>query len=675
MPTTRSRPVTPAIVRRQVVIEEHDAAGDGRFAIAVRRSVSGDAYRSHLWLVPLVGRGRPRPLTGGAVRDTRPRISPDGTKVLFVRAPTRKESAPEEERRRLMVLPLTSGEPRLMNTGRGAVGEAEWSSDGRRIAFAAEVEPPRFIVGDARPGKTPRARRISRLDYRHDGENHLDRWSHLFVVTSREGGRPRRLTSGDFSVTGIAWRPDGKALAFAADPRADADVRPRSSVWVIGAEGGEPAETISLGRDARSPAWSPDGRWLAAVGVVDGDALDDVSPGIVVAPADGSAPARAIAPRLDRPVGAWIDTDLHGWMASSTDGPMWADSETIVALVSDRGRSLPWRFPLDGAGTRPIADEAAACWTLAVSPGAPGGPLVSVTGTLDARPMELMTVPLSGGALRTHTTEGSRWTRGLRWPEMRPVDVPGSGGSIETLIWSPAGAGEAALPTIVHIHGGPLGAWAPAPSIDEIVLCSAGYRVIQPNIRGSTGYGRAWIRPQLGDWGGVDAADVHAALDHVISLGLADPARMGALGLSYGGFMVHWLIATSGRFSAAVAENGVTNQVSAWAGSDTGVAYCRSSLLGDPLTAKGMAKLWRQSPLAHVSRVRTPLLMLQAEADLRCPPSDNEQFFTALRVLGREVEYVLYPDESHTYSVIGRPDRREDRMARMLEWFQRYMAP
>lgn len=678
MPPSGPRPITPQIVHRQVVLEEHDASADGRFAICVRRFVQANAYRSHLWLVPLGG-GRARAITSGAVRDTRPRISPDGSRVCFKRAPVQRESGSEDEGTRLMVLSLRDGAEWSVATGRGAVGEAEWAPDGSRLAFTREAGEPRFIVGRAAKGKSPTARHITRLDYRFDGEGYLDRWSHLFLVAARPRARPRQLTRGEFSVSGITWRPDGEALAYAADPRPDADVRPRSSIWVVDVDGGgQPREAISLGREAKAPAWSPDGRWLACVGIVDANALDDASPELVIASADGGEPIR-LAPDLDRPIGAWLDTDLNGWMASSTDGPLWAEAGTIVALVSDRGRSVPWRFPVRDNGAAaakpaPLSQEDAACWTLAVSPQAPGGPLVSAIGTLDSRPMELMTAPLAGGRLRTRTSQGSRWRNGLRWPRMESVQAPGQGGPIETWICSPQDAGDRALPTVVHIHGGPLGAWAPAPSIDDLILASAGYRVISPNIRGSAGYGGPWIRPQLGDWGGVDASDVHAAIDHVVGLGLSDPERLGVLGLSYGGFMVHWLIATSGRFRAAVADNGVANQVSAWANSDTGVEYSRTSELGDVLTADGVAKLWRQSPLARVADVRTPLLMFQAEADRRCPPADNEQFFTALRVLGREVEYVLYPDESHIYSVTGRPDRREDRMRRMLEWFERYLG-
>ena len=206
-----------------------------------------------------------------------------------------------------------------------------------------------------------------------------------------------------------------------------------------------------------------------------------------------------------------------------------------------------------------------------------------------------------------------------------------------------------------------------------MLLCARGYRVVLPNIRGSCSYGGEWIRPQLGEWGGPDAEDVHAALDHVVALGLADPDRLGALGLSYGGFMVNWLIGTTDRFRAAVSENGVTNQVSAWAHSDTGQEYCRAARMGDPTTPEGVEQLWRQSPLRNVANVHTPLLMLQSEADRRCPPADNEQYFAALRWLRRSVEYIVYPEEFHGIQATGRIDRRIDRMTRMLDWFDAHI--
>ncbi|HEY6013808.1 MAG TPA: alpha/beta fold hydrolase, partial [Candidatus Limnocylindrales bacterium] len=524
----------------------------------------------------------------------------------------------------LVILDLRSGRLRVLPArDHGSVAEIAWSPDGRRLAFSAEVDPPRFLVGDVPPiggrrrprnggaastsAPSPLARRITRADWRWDGSGHVDRWSHLFVVDARAGARPRQVTSGDWGVADLCWAPDGRTVAFTADPGPDADTHPRPGIRAVDVDGTEPPRPVLVPAGfANHAAFSPDGHWLAAIGVLDAEPLDDVSPGILLAPADGSAHPWALAPELDRPIGNWADTDLNGWMVSGRPGPCWLDSGTIVATVSDRGRSHPARFRLDPRTGAPIdppvatSRDAPGPWsdatshTLAVSRTG----TIAVLGTLGTRAMELMTLDAdAAGPPRwaTRSTLGSAWQRRFAQPEMRRLDASGSGGPIETWVASPPGAGDAALPAVVDIHGGPLGAWAPAPHVEVALLVARGYRVILPNIRGSTSYGRDWIRPQLGDWGGVDAADVHAALDHVIGLGLADPDRLGALGLSYGGFMVNWLVGTTDRFRAAVSENGVTNQVSDWANCDSGPEYARASRMGDPFSPGGIELLWRQS--------------------------------------------------------------------------------
>lgn len=663
----------PRTLRDQVVLEEHDTAADGSFAVVSRRTVDGDRYVSDLWQVPLDG-GEPRRLTNGASRDKQPRVSPACARVAFTRTREGSDDAV------LMLLDLAGGEPAMLALGDLTPGELAWSPDGRTIAFTAETGPDRFVVG-SRPekGEQPRARHVTTIDYRWDEEDYLDRRSQLYVVAARRGARPRQLTTIAGGVSGIAWRPDSRAIAFVADPRPGADRTPRSSIWEVaaatgaGAAGGEPREILALRGPVSRPVYSPDCVLIAGVGMDDPDFFDDLSPTLYVGRADDSASAGALAPDLDRPVGQWADTDLTGWMVDSRPGPAW-DGDALVALVTDRGRTHPWRFCVDPTSGQPIGEpERCAAGDVMAQSLAVGGGRLTVLATINARPPELCVVD-SNGALRPVTTMGSSWIDGLAWPEMRVVEAPGPGGPIETWIASPAGAGEGPLPTIVDVHGGPLGAWAPAPSLEVVLLCARGYRVVLPNIRGSASYGGEWIAQQLGEWGGPDADDVHAALDHVIGLGLADAGRLGVLGLSYGGFMVNWLVGTTDRFRAAVSENGVTNQVSAWAHSDSGPEYCRTSRMGDPTTPEGIEHLWRQSPLCHVADVHTPLLMLQAEADKRCPPADNEQLFIALRWLGRTVEYVLYPEEHHVIQATGRIDRRIDRMTRMLAWFERWVG-
>ena len=182
-----------------------------------------------------------------------------------------------------------------------------------------------------------------------------------------------------------------------------------------------------------------------------------------------------------------------------------------------------------------------------------------------------------------------------------------------------------------------------------------------PDPRGSGSYGRAWLEAISGDWGDADAADDLACVDWAVGEGLADPARLGVTGLSYGGFMTQWLISQDDRFRAAVAVNGVANQISAAGNCDQGALW--TPRLGWERPPADTERLWQQSPLAHADRITTPLLMLQGEADLRCPPADNEQLFVALRALGKPVEYVLYPEEIAP-DAVDRPPRPPHRHAR-----------
>ena len=657
-------PTARALVNAQVAIESFDLSRNGAWVVYAARVVHRGAYRSHLWAVPWEG-GRPRRLTEGAVRDTAPAISPDGRSVAFVHDAVREEKAEPQ----VWSVPLAGGAPwQLTRLAHGA-GTPRWSPDGRRIAFLAQAGPDRFAVGPERKGRALTARRMSRTDFRDDESGNLGRRTHLWVVDARRGARPRQLTSGDYDAKEPDWAPDGAWLAFSADMGPDANIAPRSCIYGVSADGGEVRELVALRGDGERPAISPDGQLVAFLGTDIADAGEHDPVRLWVAPSSGGKP-RCLTRSLDRSIGcdAWADLVE----ADDGQGPVWLSPDELLVIVGTDGRNLPYRISLAGETLPLVAPGRVVGAGLAVAAGR-----IGLSAGVDRHAAEVYAVESERtrppNRLRPITGSGSAWQRSLplpRWDE-HWVKVPG--GAMQVWVASPEGARDRPLPTILCLHGGPAGAWGPGGTMDSIMLTSHGYRVLMPNIRGSLTFGAAWAAAVRGRWGEVDAQDALAAVDALVARGLADPERLGVMGLSYGGFLTQWLIGANDRFKAAVGENGVSNQVSTWSNSYFGVHFDRRWKLGDPLSRAGMLRLWRSSPLSQVARIRTPLLILQSEEDRICPAPDNEQLFTALRVLGRETEYILYPEEHHEMKNHGRPDRRIDRMERILAWFDRWV--
>ncbi len=648
MPTPRAPRIGADIVRRQVAIGASIVSPDGEWVVYGRRIVANNQYQTNLWLVPYSG-GRPRQLTHGVWNDTSVTFGPDSRTIAFL------SDRGKDEEDHLYLMRIDGGEAERVCGGKHeSMQSPVFSPDGRSIAFVAADPKPRFWAGDP---KEQIAREIRVTDWRDDSGN-LDNRQHLFVVAARPGAKPRQLTKGDFDVTAPAWHPSGQKLVFAAATAADSDTDPNASIHQVSVTGGRVRELVKLAGNAGSPAWSPDGRTLAFIGVDTPYAPDYAEPELYLRSANGER--RSLTGKLDLPVTTGFCSDLHDWLSDANGGPIW-DGDSLLAVVNRRGRDEVWRVPVEGE-PHPISSGDTTLTGIAA-----GGGRVIATACDDAYPPEVFAV--EGGALRKLTRNGGAWLRRHSAPNVIEVDA----GGIPTFIVEPANArGRGAL--VLSPHGGPYGAHGPTPELDAWLLAELGYRVLLPNIRGSCGYGRDWIKPIQGKWGGPDADDLLTSLDWAVDSGIADPKRVASMGLSYGGWAVNWLAgAAPDRFCAVVSENGVASMVAAHGASSIGPGYDRAIGYG-PVVSRHNT-LWKSSPLRLADAITAPMLMLQGEADRICPLDDNQQLFVALRERNHDVEMVLYPGGKHVMMATMRPDRREHRMARVSKFLTKHCPP
>ncbi len=285
-------------------------------------------------------------------------------------------------------------------------------------------------------------------------------------------------------------------------------------------------------------------------------------------------------------------------------------------------------------------------------------------------PGEVVAGTLDSAELRPLTQLNDRFlgTRFLAEPE-RVEFIGADGWAIEGWILKPRGFDPARKwPLVLEIHGGPHTAYGHAYFHEFQVLAGRGYAVLYTNPRGSHAYGERFVKACVGDWGGKDHADLMAGVDHALGLGWIDPDRLYVTGGSYGGFMTNWIVGHTDRFRAAVTQRSISNNISAFGTSDIGWHFWQHEM-GDATPWHDGHKLVDRSPLTHVTRIHTPLLILHAENDRRCPIEQAEQLFVALQVLGRETTFVRYPTDTHELTRGGKPTNRVDHCRRIVDWF------
>jgi len=586
---------------------------------------SGSTTNYDVYVADLA-KGRVRRVSDNRKGDASPSFSPGGDTLAYVATRT------GDTRQRIYLQSLRGGGPWAFGSYDEAVGEVKWAPDGRWLAYTKNDTLPATIA----------ERRRDRRDGAVEGER--TQWAHAWAVEIATGAR-RRLTSGAQQVWNLRWSPDSKSVAYLTSPSGAIDDANEVDIGVVPIDGG-PART--LGAIGGAFAWSPDSRAIAWAGGGDRTVYVEKDDAWVCDVA-GGAPRRLTA----------------GFDQNATP-PAWnAAADTLFFFAPVGAATALEAVPAAGG---PVRELGTIRGTAAQLTTAPGGRTVWIEAhTHDPDELYEAARPglagrgvtaLNAAAARTRTGDAGTF----RWTST-------DGARVEGVVLRPADAPpDAALPTLVLLHGGPYGyrvdfGFNPLAQ----VYVSAGYQVFAPNFRSSAGYGEAFLMRERADWGGQDWRDVMTGVDSLVATGLADGGRLGVLGGSYGGYLTAWAITHTDRFRAAYIDRGIVNLPALWGQSDA-QRYRAWEFGGRPWEAYD--RMWERSPIRFIGRARTPTLIVVGDNDARTPIAQSRELYESLRSLGVPVEFVHYPREGHG---LREPRHRADAMQRALAWFQRWI--
>ncbi|MGH9797215.1 MAG: prolyl oligopeptidase family serine peptidase [Candidatus Polarisedimenticolia bacterium] len=630
-----------AVAFREIL--EVAAAPDGRAAaIAVRvADLAGNRFDTDLFIVPLDGSGAPRQATFTPGTEAFLRWSPDGRRLGFL---ADRDGTPQ-----VWALPADGGEALPLTAHGSAVQGFDWSRDGKRLLVVAA---PAESAGEA-------ARKKNGDDgYLLGGRFRNARLWVADLPPSAGAAAPLRPLG---EVPGhvredAAWSPDGRFAAAVIAPTPEADAAEEATLWILEAATGR-AHGVSRSLRPSSFAWSPDGRHLAFVRPHEdnGIARED----LFLAAVDGVVAAAGGGPRPPpRNLSAPIDRDIERFL--------WVpDGRSIDVLYS---RGTVHEIARLAAGGAPAAPRP--LWAPGHGLGDPeraGDRFVFVRG---GAPHELWTAaPARGGkGIPRRLTRLNDRSPALRLPPTETIRWRGPAGEIEGLLTRPPGYDPSRrYPLLVRVHGGPRLHLNDEhdPQID--VLAAQGYLVLRPNVRGSTGYGDAFTRGNVADWGAGPFADVMAGVDALIERGLAEPERLFLYGWSYGGYLVNWAVTHTDRFRAAASGAGVADLRMQYVLSDA--RRWRFDYFGGSPFLGHLPIYEKESPITYAAEARVPTLFVHGALDDRCPLAQGLMMHRALADRGIPTDLLIFPREGHAFE---EPRHIIDRLRRILDWFRRF---
>ncbi len=668
------RLITDTDIMKFVWIAEGQISPDGRQVAFTRVTINEgkDDYETALWLVPADGSGAPRAITSGT-RDSSPRWSPDGKTLAFVRSPD-KDGRPQPAQ--IYLLALDGGEARpITDLARGA-GAPAWSPDGKRIAFSSSMRD-----GDTAPPAPAKSdvRVITSATYRNNGGGWADpdRASHIWVTEVRGGteiARPTQLTTGKYSEGGHAWSPDGSKIYFTSTRVDDPYYAPSDAdLYAVPSTGGAMTKVASISGNIGGPRPSPDGKWIAFNGTLNGPTERSYDqPDLFVAAADGTGTPRNLTDKYDFDIGGGIGGDQRAPRGGGAGGAIWAaDGRSIITVAGVQGDANLIRIDVATSAVTPVYKGAHTVQAYTATPDARTIAAVTSTGTNINDLFVLDTATASSATQVTRVNADLFANITLTAPEevwWKSFD----GRAIQGWVLHPPGFDKSRqYPFVLQIHGGPHSAYGNVFTHEFHLLAAKGYVVLFPNPRGSSNYGQEFGNIIQYRYPGDDYKDLMAGVDTVVKRGYIDPKRMGIIGGSGGGLLTNWAITQTDRFAAAVSLRSIADWSGFWYTADFTLftpTWFRKAPWEDP------ADFIARSPITHVARVKTPLMLIDGDDDLRTPPSDGgEMMFRALKYMKVPTVMVRFPGETHELSRSGKPRHRIERLQHIVSWFDKYL--
>ncbi len=553
-----------------------------------------------------------------------------------------------------------------------------YSHDGKHIVFTVvTTDAPHpayanFAAAGFKPSEEQKKtdiRIIHHLFYEGNGAGFTyDKYAHLWVMNA-DGSGAHALTSGNrWSEGNPHWSPDDKTIAFDS-LRYDSASGGPNDVYTIPARGGAMRKIASANVANVLLDYDRAGHiWYSSGGVADPaefPAIMRTSGGV----------SRTVVAKNTTQFGDNVLADMGE--PGGFCGPAFAPHDAFaIADVDEPGYSALVKFnPATGAVTQLTRSGEAAECTLDAR-----GRYVAYTRSDFTHPREVYVFDLQTGKSKRITGMNDAYLASVQLSKPRQFSIKDDAGFTVQAWFMPAARpnSQGKRPTILDIHGGPQTQFGSTFFHEFQYLAAQGYNVVFSDPRGSTGHGYAYEAALNAHWGEAMFDDVQRVMDEAITFPTVDPNRLAVSGGSYGGYATLWVISHTNRYKTAIAERVVSNIASEELAADfagnNGFGLFNSPYgFGNPWDPA--SRTYMESPLTFVENVRTPLLILHSDEDTRTPIDQTLQEFTALKVLGRTVEFVDVPGENHDLSRTGSPLHRVERLHIETDWLAHYLSP